>query len=530
MQGGAITLRLGVLIAVVMAFFVILGKKPAPATASRPNFLVVQVDDLSMDVFRSKLRAANGRQEPTMRKTRELLGQQGTTFSRFYANNPICAPSRASLLSGLTTHNHGMLINAAPFGYETWRNSPQNSDNLATWLDDIGYWTVHVGKYMNGFGPESSVPPGWDTWITSANNSGAPYYGYSLNINGRITNPIGSWAKRDKASCSPQIPTSSRACKHANDVHTAYAVREIRRASQTLSPFFLALDLNAPHDDGRLGAGPEPPARYRQLASRAVVPASIDDAAGNNTKPYFIKELKPLTSKLRTEARNRFRTEVASMRAVDDTLGRLVEVLRKTKQLSRTYVVFISDNGMFHGQHRIAYGKFLPHEPSTRQPLVIRGPKIRQGSVINAPASTIDLAPTIMSLASGNPGAQVDGKSLVPYLRNPSKKSPFAVPLEGFNGKGIDDPGPFTDGMGRNRPNQALVLNYTGFVSGRWKFIHYFYGENELYDLKSDPREKVNLAADPDYQDVIEWAQNVAEQLKNCSGTGCQVSPGLPRG
>lgn len=491
-----------------------------------PNVVLIQVDDLSLRVMGASIRE-RGKLVAAMPKTKKLLADKGVTFSRFYANSPICAPSRASMLTGLTTHSHGMEINAYPFGYNAWVGTPQETSNLATWLDDAGYETIHVGKFMNGYDSGSPVPPGWDSWITSVSNVGAPYYGYSLNVNGEIVGPIGSWAAPDPKDCLLRVPPATGACTHSNDVHTAYATREIREADNSSSPFFLQLDLNAPHDDGFRKPGPEPPTRYKNLPSRVRADLDMDDRVGNGTKPFFIRDLPEMTPTIRSDMRTRFRNEVATMRAVDDSVGRIVATLRNTGQLSNTYVAFFSDNGFFQGEHRIAYGKFLPHEPSARQPLIIRGPGIPEGSRSSALASTIDLAPTVMSFAGRRPSRRTDGGSIKRFAEDPSLPTQRVALLEGFNGLGLDYTGPFLDGLGRNDPNQALVMNYTGFVAGRWKYIRYYYGDEELYDLKRDPLERWNLERKEGFGKVLAWARDVSDGLANCAGAACrpEVNP-----
>jgi len=497
------------------------------ANSGRPNVVLVQVDDLSLKVMRASIRE-RGRLVDAMPKTRTLLAGKGTTFSRFYANSPICAPSRASMLSGLTAHNHGMRINAFPYGYSAWAGSPRESSNLATWLDGAGYRTIHVGKFMNGYNSDFAIPPGWDSWITSVNNVGAQYYGHTLNVNGEILGPIGSWSSPDPRNCLQRIPTAPSACTHSNDVHTAYAAKEIRDASKGRSPFYLQLDLNAPHDDGRRTRGPEPPTRYKNLVSRVRADLDMDDRIGNGTKPYFIRNLPKMSPEIRSDMRIRFRNEVTTMRAVDDSVGRIITTLRRSGELSNTYVAFFSDNGFFQGEHRLAYGKYLPHEPSARQPLIIRGPGIPAGQKSSVLASTIDIAPTVMALVGGRPGSRVDGGSIKRFAEKPKLRSERVALLEGFNGRGLDYLGPFFDGAGRNDPNQALVVNYTGFVAGRWKYIRYYYGDEELYDLKRDPSERWNLARSEDSNRILNWSRRVSSRLESCSGPDCRVEVDSP--
>ena len=498
----------------------------AHAATGRPSVVVIQVDDLSMRIFNGRIRE-RGISRPAMPTVRGKLSKAGRTFSRFYANNPICAPSRASLMTGLTTHNHGMLINASPFGYDTWRGTEREAQNLATWFSGAGYRTVHIGKFLNGYDEASAVPPGWDRWVTSTNNSGAPYYGHSLNIDGVVTEPIGSWRKPDPANCKVVTPERPNACTHSVDVHTAFAVEAIREAARLESPLFLQLDYNAPHDDGRRTSGPEAPGRLRGLARKVDLTRYRDDGKGMKAKPSILQGYRPLPRRQVREIRTRIRKEIVIMRMVDQSIGRILAALRESGQLDNTFVVFLSDNGFFAGEHRITYGKYLPYEAATRQPLIIRGPGIRPNSVSSAPASTIDVAPTLLEMAGERPPVPVDGVSMA---SKPDRSTGSrAVPLEGFNGRELSYPGPFTGGSGKStKLNEALVTNYTGFVAGRWKYIYYHYGDQELYDLVRDPREYRNLARLPRYRKVVRWARGLSRSLGDCDGIACRPAVSIP--
>ena len=200
-----------------------------------------------------------------------LIGGKGVELTRYYASDPICGPSRASLLSGRATHNHGMRTHAYPFGYQAWREAPSYSENLPVWLQRNGYRTVHLGKYINGYEayPAEEVPSGWDRWVTYFASSAKSYYGASLNIDGQLTPPLGDWHDRDRANCMTVFYTQEGACQYSTDVLTSFALKEISANARSDRPFYMQLDYNAPHDDGRSPARtrragpPEGPAAAR---------------------------------------------------------------------------------------------------------------------------------------------------------------------------------------------------------------------------------------------------------------------------
>ncbi len=477
---------------------------------------------------KSQLRAQvreRGRWVPAMPNVLGQIGGHGVELSRYYASNPICGPSRASLLSGRATHNHGMRINTSPYGYPVWQNGPYFSENLPVWLQRSGYRTSHIGKYMNGYGydPETEVPPGWERWATPVRNAGSGYFGTSFNIDGRMTAPIGDWHDPDKRNCAPSFYTRPGACQYSTDVMTGFALKEIAHNSSSDRPFYMQLDYNAPHDDGRPPAGPAVPARLKGLSHRVRPNYRLKDRP-RASSPFFIRRNAPLTAEMKGEIRTRYGNEVAALRGVDEGIGRVIGSLRKQGLLENTYVIFTSDNGFFHGEHRISYGKYLPQEPSTRQPFLARGPGIPLGRKSRAPGSNLSIASTVLRMTGSQGNGARDGRSLLSNLRYPKLGSKVPVLLEGFNGRGADQPELFLDGAGNQTPNQAVVLNYNGFVAGQWKYVKYAYGDEELYNLFRDPSEERNLITWRKHSAVAAWARQLSARLAGCAGADCRFA------
>src|SRR5215210_4534827 len=118
-------------------------------TAARPNIVVIMTDDQTLEMMR------------VLTKTRRLIGDQGTTFRNFYVSLPLCCPSRATFITGQYPHNHTVFTNEPPNGGYTKLN---HNNTLPLWLQDAGYFTSHIGKYLNRYGqdtPRTLVPPGW---------------------------------------------------------------------------------------------------------------------------------------------------------------------------------------------------------------------------------------------------------------------------------------------------------------------------------------------------------------------------------
>jgi len=122
------------------------------ATTSRPNLVLVLTDDQTLESLR------------VMPETQRLIGDEGTTFSNAFVSYPLCCPSRATLLTGQYAHNHGVRGNNPPHG---GAGALDARETLPVWLQRAGYYTAHVGKYLNGYGQvvPATVPPGWSRWL-----------------------------------------------------------------------------------------------------------------------------------------------------------------------------------------------------------------------------------------------------------------------------------------------------------------------------------------------------------------------------
>jgi arylsulfatase A-like enzyme len=190
-----------------------------------------------------------------------------------------------------------------------------------------------------------------------------------------------------------------------------------------------------------------------------------------------------------------------TLQAVDRGVERIVEALRQDGQLHRTLLVFTSDNGYFHGEHRIPFGKTLPYEPSIRVPLVIRGPGVRRGVRVTDLVSNQDLAPTILDATGVEPGLPEDGLSLLPVTGD------GALPARDLLLEGRYPFGP--------------RVRYAGIRTDRWLYAEYTNGDVELYDLEADPDETTNLSGDPTYDDVKADLANRLAALRQCSGQSC---------
>ncbi len=405
-------IALGGVTLLVVAGLGLVASDPLPGTpreanaapgVGRPNIVLIQTDD---QAYRQLTRR-------TMPNVTRLLSKHGTRFNSYIATTAQCCPSRASLITGQYAHNHGVTSN--PRGY---RALVDKSNVLPVWLQQAGYRTIHVGKFLNGYeevaDPPSEVAPGWKRWQSVLGHS--RYYHYNLFVDGRVQHHGGG--RKD----------------HVTGVLNRAAVRMVRKYAPKWRPFYLQLDQPAPHvaqqrnPHGRCDRAPIPmPADKRLFRNRALPrPPSFNEAQMSD-KPRFLSGVPRARLSEVAKIRKHWRCALASLRGVDRGVEKIFNAVKDGGDLRKTVFIFISDNGQFHGQHRIRTGKVLPYEEAMRVPLVIRMPRrYREGAKrvpkVRETVANIDLAPTILRLAGARPcsaaGAcrTMDGRSLMPLL------------------------------------------------------------------------------------------------------------------
>jgi N-acetylglucosamine-6-sulfatase len=496
---------------------------PGPATPARPNIIMLMTDDETVTDM------------AVMPKVHELLAQQGVTFSNSFVSYPLCCPSRTTYLTGQYTHNNGVWANLP--NREGFQQFTHQNTTFPVALQQAGYRTFHVGKYLNGYGKDdpTQIPPGWNEWHGTIDPTTYRYYRFKLNNDGVLrTYP----AKPDY---------------YSTDYFTQLATDFIQKQAGTGQPFFLNLAFLAPHSGQGAtdipGDHAPPPGKKqqyyclsqgirqeivsatvpvtkecsREMIRRPVtdgyaVPAPRESVAFQNAplpkspsfneqnvadKPSFFRTSGdyPLMTKSEIATVTQvYDDRLASLLAVDDAVEKIVTMLDQTHQLDNTVIIFTSDNGFFLGQHRIPFGKYWPYEEAIRVPLIIRGPGIPEGVVRSSPVVNIDLAPTILDFAHAAPLRRMDGRSLIPLMQNPSLHWQRDILLEG---------------------NTGNAVAYEGIRTSRYVYIEYRTGDRELYDLKKDPYELNSLQNDPRYQSVLVDLQTRLYALEHCSGSSC---------
>jgi arylsulfatase A-like enzyme len=249
-------------------------------------------------------------------------------------------------------------------------------------------------------------------------------------------------------------------------------------------------------------ATPSPAARHRNyFATQPLpIPPSFNEADVSD-KPTAIRN-RPLMSAAKVAAvRENYQQRLESLLAVDEGVAEIVAALRATGELDNTLIVFTADNGFFHGEHRVQTGKVLHYEPSTRVPLILRGPGIPRGAVRRQLVANIDLAPSIVSAAGATPGRAMDGRPLQPFARDARLNSARDILLE--------------------------TTGYRALRSPRYVYVEHTTNEQELYDLTADPDELTSLHASAAHAPLkADLAARLAK-LRTCAGGTCRQGASL---
>jgi N-acetylglucosamine-6-sulfatase len=460
----------------LVALGVLLALAPGAAAAERPNIVVVTSDDQ---------RAADMRVMP---KVRRLVGGAGTTFPNSYVNYPLCCPSRATFLTGQYSHNHGVTWNNFPYGgYYAFRNQ---RETLPVWLQQAGYHTALIGKYLNEYGERDprEIPVGWDDWYGGVDPSTYHYFGFTLNENGRLRH----YGKRPR--------------DYQTDVIARKAVRLIGERAPRRQPFFLWVTPTAPHtvtDTARAEGTPAVPApRHAKRFANARLPRPPSfDEADMSDKPQLLRYLPAFTPEQVDTLTEHYRGRLGSLLALDEAVADMVAALRRAGELDNTVFVYTSDNGWLLGEHRIRGQKYLGFEESIKVPLLVRGPGFPAGRRVLEQASNVDLAPTILKAAGARPGRTQDGVPLSRLVgRRPPKRDLLVE-------SGTNNPG---------------LPTYSQLHTRRWVLEDVSTGEVELYDLDRDPFQLQNLAYDPAFAAIRAKLEARLEKLRDCAGRGCR--------
>jgi len=475
----------------------------AGAQTNRPNVVVLVADDMRWDAMSC---AGN----PVIKTPHiDRLAADGTLFRNAFVTTSICAVSRASILTGQYARRHGINDFKTPIA--------DIGTTYPSILRKNGYWTGFIGKWgtaQNDREYFKRCAGEFDFW---AGDMGQTSYWHSKNCS-YVTND--GTANRVSAFCD--CPKEARASDgvagtaahpalgdplHLETQILPAKIRSFLEQRDPHKPFCLSVSFKAPHGPWG-GYAPSYANRFEGANMPARPNVSLDDA---QRQPDFLR------ASLENERGLTFATDPSVqgplqalqrqyyrlIEGLDSCVGDLLSELKKREALENTVVIFTSDNGHFLGEHGF-FGKWLMHEESIRVPLILSGPQAlfaKKGQTCDEMALNIDIAATVLDIAGIPPLPAMQGRTVLPQLREPTR------PLrESFFYEHLYEHGP--------KPPRHIEP-CEGVRMRHWKYIAYLKqsgpGAEALFDLKNDPLEKTNVFPDPYYRErLIDMRQRTA--------------------
>jgi arylsulfatase A-like enzyme len=434
----------------------------AAETPRRPNLIVLMTDDQRFD-------SSQAYGDPPMpTPAQDRLGREGAVFRNSFCTTALCAPSRATLLTGQYSSTHGVLNHA--------KTSDLRADApfMPEILRQAGYQVVFAGKSHL---PSALRNRTWD-YITGYIGQGE--YHNPMLFEGTSDAPV-------------------RCQGYVDDIMTDRVLGWMDRRDPGKS-FALFLWLKAPH------APREAPARHAGLFTALDLPLPTtwsDDPLQTWGKPAAFLGADNRIADQQALAEMR-RSYWRCLVQVDENIGRLLDRLDRDGLANDSLVMHTSDNGFLLGEFN-RFDKRVMHEPSIRIPLLMRWPaRIKAGTVVPQMVANVDFAPTLLDAAGLAPDPRMQGHSMLPILTGQE---------DGWRDELFYE---FYDKTGAHK------VPYTrGVRTARWKLIEYPETtpvQRELYDLEIDPQERDNRIADPQLNDTRRDLMTRLQRMVTTSG------------
>jgi len=460
------------------------------AGGNKPDILFILVDDLRWDALSFK-------GHPYVKTPNiDTLREGGASLENAFCSTSICCPSRATFMTGTYANRHGVIDN------ETSEYNPDITPPLTKYLQDAGYKTAMIGKWHMGHSAEPR--PYFDHWISFKGQG--KYNDVEVNVDGKMEKWKG----------------------YTTDLLTDEAIQFIED-QPTDQPYFCMLSHKAVHEPfkpaprhkeafGKNQVDIEPeswssdfkgmPDWQRRQRMRDVRWTYRTRDNEEETLPETIAE-EPWK-----KGQKKYIEQFRCLAAVDEGVGKLLSVLKDRGTLDNTLIIFTSDNGYFHGEHR-RWDKRLASEETMRIPMVFAYPgHIKPDSTVTQLVSNVDFAPTVLDYAGISEPDQMQGKSMRPLFENKTADWRDSV----FYAYWVD--------LVHSIPTMTAVR------TDQYKLIQYpeIDDRDELYDLKADPHEMNNLAVNPEYAELHNQMKKLLAEKIQKTGWRPDVFPkNLPR-
>ena len=460
-----LTIQSNFKIAFACATFCLLSLASANA-ADKPNVVLILCDDIRWD-------AMSCAGHPHLKTPHiDSIAKEGVFFENAFCTTSLCSPSRASILSGLYAHSHGVTNNFTEY--------PEQLNSFPLQLQKAGYETAYVGKYH--MGQESDSPrPGFDYFVTHKGQG--KYFDNEFNFNGKerktikgyythtVTDMAIDWMNQDRDK--PFMLMIGQKAPHS------FYFPEEKYANA-----FDDVEVNYPHTAFNLDGKPE--WIKQRLSTWHGIYGPLFD---------WRKEFPDTSAAAVKDFEKMVRAYWGTILSIDDSVGKLKAYLAEKKMLDNTVFIFMGDNGLLEGEHGMV-DKRTMHEASIRIPIIVRYPKLvapEKGKRVKEQVLTVDIAPSILEMCGAEPLKKIHGSSFKTLI---------------------------TDGDDSWRDGWVYHYNYEkqfpytpnvrGIRTNKWKYIHYPHGDGspdrhmaELYDMENDLGERNNLIKDPSKSSLI---------------------------
>ena len=440
---------------------------------AQPNIIIILTDDMALADL------------PYMPTVQAELVSKGMEFQNAFVSHSTCCPSRASIMTGMYPHNHGVVRNGD--GFAVFSSNGDESKTTAKTLQDNGYRTVLIGKYFNDYGLVNNtyIPQGWNEWYSALPNLG--YYDYNLNVNGVV------------------VKYGSTESDYQTDVHAGMAVDAINRLQTDTRPLFMYLSLKAPHEPATAAA------RHNTAYSMLTAPRKANfNETDVSDKPVWIRELATISGKGISTIDDDYRKRLRTLLGADEAVGSVLNALAAQGQLENTYILFMSDHGWHQGEHRLRSGKGTAYEESLRIPFVIRGPDVLQGAKNSNFVITNDIMPTLLEVAGVRIPTYIDGRSIMALMTGA--------------GSGANWRQQFLVEAAFSPVNEISAVeppHYYAVRTTKYTYVYYIdTGETELYDNVADPSQVSSLHASQ--PGLVVSLSSMMDQLRFCAGPTCK--------
>lgn len=453
------------------SFFFLCLSAALAAEDRRPNVVLVLCDDIRWD-------AMSCAGHPHLKTPNiDSLAKEGVFFENTFCTTSLCSPSRASILSGLYAHAHGVTNNFTEY--------PENLSSFPVQLQKSGYETAYIGKWH--MGEKNDNPrPGFDYFVTHRGQGN--YFDNEFNFHGMerktvkgyyttvVTDMAIDWMKKKRDK--PFMLMLGQKAPHS----FYFPEKKYEHA-------FDHVDVNYPHTAFNLADKPK--WIQQRLSTWHGIYGPIFD---------WRKEFPDTSAAGVKDFARMVRAYWGTILSVDDSVGRLKKFLQERGELDNTVFIFMGDNGLLEGEHGMV-DKRTMHEASIRIPLIIRYPKLTKPDHpkrIKGQVLTVDIAPSILDLSGAQPLQNIHGRSfnkLVQTGQDPDWRKGWVYYYN------YEKQFPYTP-------------NVRGIRTDQWKYIRYPHGDgspdrhlSELYNIQQDPFEKQNLAKSQDHQQLIKKLQ-----------------------